>query len=93
MNNIFISQNINNIKILNRWNKKEIIEQDLVKINNLSKSFDDNFFTENSQNSVIAVDNVSFEIKQNVHGCLCAPEGAVEAVFKMFSITRITTEI
>jgi len=54
----------NNIKILNRWNKKEIIEQDLVKIKNLSKSFDDNFFTENSKNSVMAVDNVSFEIKE-----------------------------
>ena len=54
----------NNIKILNRWNKKEIIEQDLVKIENLNKSFDDNFFTENLKNSVMAVDNVSFEIKE-----------------------------
>jgi peptide/nickel transport system ATP-binding protein len=54
----------NNIKILNRWNKKQIIEQDLVKIDNLSKSFDDNFFTESSKNSVMAVDNVSFEIKE-----------------------------
>jgi len=54
----------NNIKILNRWNKKEIIEQDLVTINNLSKSFDDNFFTESSKNSVMAVDNVSFDIKE-----------------------------
>jgi len=54
----------NNIKILNRWNKKEIIDQNLVKIENLSKSFDDNFFTENSKNSVMAVDKVSFEIKE-----------------------------
>ena len=54
----------NNIKILNRWNKKEIIDQDLVKIKNLSKSFDDNFFTENLKNSVMAVDDVSFEIKE-----------------------------
>src|SRR5210317_1206669 len=45
----------NNIKILNRWNKKEIIEQDLVKIENLNESL---------KNSVMAVDNVSFEIKE-----------------------------
>ena len=54
----------NNIKILNRWTKKEIINQDLVQIKNLNKSFDDNFFTENSKNSVLAVNNVSFEIKE-----------------------------
>ena len=54
----------NNIKILNRWTKKEIIEQDLVQIENLSKSFDDNFFTENSKNSIMAVNNVSFDIKE-----------------------------
>ena len=39
-----------NIKILNRWTKKEIIKQDLVEVKNLYKSFDDNFFTENSKN-------------------------------------------
>jgi len=54
----------NNIKILNRWTKKEIIEQDLVQIENLSKSFEDNFFTENSKNSIMAVNNVSFDIKE-----------------------------
>ena len=32
----------NNIKILNRWTKKEIINQDLVQVKNLNKSFDDN---------------------------------------------------
>ena len=53
-----------NIKILSRWTKKEIIEQDLVKVKNLSKTFDDNFFTESSKNSVMAVDNVSFAIKE-----------------------------
>ncbi len=53
-----------NIKILNRWSKKEIISQDLVQIKNLNKSFDDNFFTESSKNSVMAVNNVSFEIKE-----------------------------
>ena len=36
-----------NIKILNRWTKKEITKQDLVEVKNLYKSFDDNFFTEN----------------------------------------------
>ena len=54
----------NNIKILNRWTKREIINQDLVQVKNLNKSFDDNFFTENSKNSVLAVNNVSFEIKE-----------------------------
>jgi len=54
----------NNIKILNRWEKKEIINQDLVQIKNLNKSFDDNFFTENSKNSVMAVNDVSFDIKE-----------------------------
>jgi len=53
-----------NIKILNRWTKKKIIEQDLVKVKNLSKTFDDNFFTESSKNSVMAVDDVSFAIKE-----------------------------
>ncbi len=54
----------NNIKILNRWTKKVIIDQDLVRIKNLSKSFDDNFFTESSKNSVMAVNDVSFDIKE-----------------------------
>ena len=53
-----------NIKILDRWTKKEITDQNLVQIKNLSKSFDDNFFTENSKNSVMAVNNVSFNIKE-----------------------------
>ena len=54
----------NNIKILNRWSKKNIVDQNLVKIQNLSKSFDDSFFTENTKNSVMAVDDVSFDIKE-----------------------------
>ncbi len=54
----------NSIKILNRWTKKKIIKQDLVQVRSLSKSFDDNFFAENSKNSVIAVNNVSFKIKE-----------------------------
>jgi len=56
--------NKNNLKILNRWTKKEIIEQNLVQVKNLSKSFDDNFFTESSKNSVMAVNDVSFNIRE-----------------------------
>ena len=58
------SQSSTNIKILKRWNKKEILSQDLVEINNLKKTFDDNFFTESTKNSVMAVDDVSFKIKE-----------------------------
>ena len=57
-------QSETNIKILNRWNKKEIISQDLVQVKNLKKTFDDSFFTESSKNSVMAVDDVSFNIKE-----------------------------
>ena len=54
----------NNLKILNRWTKKKIIKQDLIQVKNLSKSFDDNFFTESSKNSVMAVNDVSFNIRE-----------------------------
>ena len=54
----------NNLKILNRWKKIEITKKDLVKVKQLSKSFDDSFFTENSKNSIMAVNDVSFEIKE-----------------------------
>ena len=54
----------NNIKILKRWNKIKITKRNLIEIQNLSKSFDDNFFSENSKNSVMAVNNVTFEIKE-----------------------------
>jgi peptide/nickel transport system ATP-binding protein len=54
----------NNLKILNRWTNKKIIEQDLIQVKNLSKTFDDNFFTENSKNSIMAVNDVSFNIKE-----------------------------
>ena len=57
-------KNKSNLKILNRWTKKEIIKQDLVQVQNLSKSFDDNFFTESSKNSVMAVNDVSFNIRE-----------------------------
>ena len=57
-------QSETNIKILNRWTKKEIINQDLVQVKHLSKTFNDSFFTESSKNSVMAVDDVSFKIKE-----------------------------
>ena len=58
------SQTATNIKILNRWNKKELLSQDLVEVKNLKKTFDDNFFSEDSKKSVMAVDDVSFKIKE-----------------------------
>jgi len=58
------SQTETNIKILNRWTKKEIVNQDLVQVKNLNKTFDDSFFTESSKNSVMAVNDVSFNIKE-----------------------------
>ena len=58
------NQTDTNIKILNRWTKKKIVDQDLIQIKNLSKTFDDSFFTESSKNSVMAVNDVSFNIKE-----------------------------
>ncbi len=57
-------QSETNIKILNRWEKKELRDKDLVQVKNLSKTFDDSFFTESSKNSVIAVNDVSLNIKE-----------------------------
>jgi len=53
-----------NIKILGRWNKKEITTQDLISVKNLKKTFQDGVFTEASKNKVLAVDDVSFNIKE-----------------------------
>ena len=53
-----------NLKILNRWNKREISKKDLVQIKNLCKTFNEGFFTEKSQNNVLAVDTVSFNIQE-----------------------------
>ena len=58
------SQSDTNIKILNRWVKKENSNKDLVQVKNLSKTFDDSFFIESSKNSVMAVNDVSFNIKE-----------------------------
>ena len=53
-----------NLKILKRWNKREILKKDLVQIKNLCKTFNEGFFTEKSQNNVLAVDTVSFNIQE-----------------------------
>ncbi len=59
-----INQENINLKILNRWNKREILKKDLVQIKNLCKTFNEGFFTEKSQNNVLAVDTVSFNIQE-----------------------------
>ena len=53
-----------NIKILDRWNKKELTSQNLIEVKNLRKTFKEGMFTENSKNTVMAVDDVSFNIKE-----------------------------
>ena len=58
-----LNQNTN-IKILSRWTKKVITKQNLVEIKNLYKTFDDNFFSESLKNVVMAVDDVSFHIRE-----------------------------
>ena len=53
-----------NLKILNRWSKREILKKDLIQVKNLCKTFNEGFFTEKSQNNVLAVDTVSFNIQE-----------------------------
>jgi peptide/nickel transport system ATP-binding protein len=53
-----------NIKILDRWNKKKLTSQNLIEIKNLKKTFQEGMFTETSKNKVMAVDDVSFHIKE-----------------------------
>ena len=53
-----------NIKILGRWNKKNLTSQNLIEIKNLKKTFQEGMFTEASINAVMAVDDVSFNIKE-----------------------------
>ena len=53
-----------NIKILERWNKKNLTSQNLIEIKNLKKTFQEGMFTEASKNTIMAVDGVSFNIKE-----------------------------
>ena len=53
-----------NIKILDRWSKKKLSTQNLIEIKNLKKTFQEGMFTETSKNTVMAVDDVSFNIKE-----------------------------
>jgi peptide/nickel transport system ATP-binding protein len=53
-----------NIKILDRWNKKNLTYQNLIEIKNLKKTFQEGMFTEALKNTVMAVDDVSFNIKE-----------------------------
>ena len=53
-----------NIKILDRWNKKKLTSQNLIEVKNIKKTFQEGMFTETSKNTVMAVDDVSFTVKE-----------------------------
>ena len=53
-----------NIKILERWDKKDLTFKNLIEIKDLKKTFQEGMFTEASKNTVMAVDDVSFNIKE-----------------------------
>ena len=53
-----------NIKILDRWNKKKLTSQNLIEVKNIKKTFQEGMFTENSKNTIMAVDDVSFTVKE-----------------------------
>ncbi|MDC0328833.1 ABC transporter ATP-binding protein [Candidatus Pelagibacter sp.] len=53
-----------NIKILDRWNKKKLTSQNLIEVKNIKKTFQEGMFTEISKNTVMAVDDVSFAVKE-----------------------------
>ena len=53
-----------NIKILDRWNKKKLTSQNLIEVKNIKKTFQEGMFTETSNNTVMAVDDVSFAVKE-----------------------------
>jgi peptide/nickel transport system ATP-binding protein len=53
-----------NIKILDRWNKRKLTSQNLIEVKNIKKTFQEGMFTETSKNTVMAVDDVSFGIKE-----------------------------
>ncbi|MDA9767490.1 ABC transporter ATP-binding protein, partial [Candidatus Pelagibacter sp.] len=58
------SERCTNIKILDRWNKKNLTSQNLIEVKNLKKTFQEGMFTESSKNTVMAVDDVSFNIRE-----------------------------
>ncbi|MDB0029158.1 ABC transporter ATP-binding protein [bacterium] len=58
------SERCTNIKILDRWNKKNLTSQNLIEVKNLKKTFQEGMFTESSKNIVMAVDDVSFNIRE-----------------------------
>ena len=64
INKINENDNQVNLKILNRWKKKELNDQNLVEVKNLKKSFHDGIFSESSSKDVVAVDDISFNIKE-----------------------------
>ncbi|MDC1485355.1 ABC transporter ATP-binding protein [Pelagibacteraceae bacterium] len=53
-----------NIKILDRWNKKKLTSQNLIEVKNIKKTFQEGMFNETSKNTVMAVDDVSFTVKE-----------------------------
>ena len=59
-----ISERGVNIKILDRWNKKKLTSQNLIEVKNIKKTFQEGMFTETSKNTVMAVDDVSFAVKE-----------------------------
>ena len=58
------SEKSKNIKILDRWNKKNLTSQNLIEVKNLKKTFQDGMFNEASKNTIMAVDDVSFNIRE-----------------------------
>ena len=58
------SEKSTNIKILDRWNKKNLTSQNLIEVKNLKKTFQEGMFNEASKNTIMAVDDVSFNIKE-----------------------------
>ncbi|MDB0029730.1 ABC transporter ATP-binding protein [bacterium] len=58
------SERVMNIKILDRWNKKKLTSQNLIEVKNIKKTFQEGMFTETSKNTVMAVDDVSFAVKE-----------------------------
>jgi peptide/nickel transport system ATP-binding protein len=78
-----------NIKILNRWHKKKPISQNLIEINKLKKTFQEGLFTENSANTVMAVNDVSFEIKEGESFGLVGESGSGKSTIAKMIVNLI----